>query len=188
MLILVLLLTSCVASIGGGLAVLGTTEGRIAGSHLRAVQTAYLGEAAARVAIDAIAQTASSSYWPSAGVIPIFSGGARLMAIAPGETIDLDARTAELNADAARQWSVGADTPRWRLAAWGVLPAMPAFRRAAVWIADDVMDGDGIPGEDSNGMLMIHVEAFGPGGASCLVTAHVQREIGAVRTVSWREE
>lgn len=110
------------------------------------------------------------------------------MAIAPGETIDLDARTAELNADAARQWPLGADTPRWRLTAWGVLPGMPAFRRAAVWIADDVMDGDGIPGEDMNGMLMIHVEAFGPGGASRLVTAHVKREIGTVRTVSWREE
>ena len=110
------------------------------------------------------------------------------MAIAPGETIDLDARTAELNADAARDWSLGADTPRWRLTAWGVLPGMPAFRRAAVWIADDVMDGDGIPGEDMNGMLMIHVEAFGPAGASRLVTAHVKREIGAERTVSWREE
>ena len=71
---------------------------------------------------------------------------------------------------------------------WGRLPDLPASpRRVAVWIADDVMDGDGLPAEDSNGMLMIHVEAFGPRGAGHVVTAHVNRESGIVRTVSWRE-
>jgi hypothetical protein len=110
------------------------------------------------------------------------------MAIAAGETVDLDARTAELNADAAGQWPAGPDTPRWRLVAWGRPPDMGASRRVAIWIADDVMDADGIPGEDRNGMLMIHVEAFGPRGAAHAVAAHVRREAGAVRTVSWREE
>ena len=110
------------------------------------------------------------------------------MAIGPGETIDLDARTAELNADAARQWPLGPDTPRWRLVGWGRLPSMLSPRRVAVWIADDVMDGDGLSGEDRNGMLMIHVEAFGPRGASRVVSAHVKRDVASVQTVSWREE
>jgi hypothetical protein len=188
MVMLVLLLTACVASVGGALAVVGTTEGRIASAHLRGIQTAYVAEAAARIALDGISRAPSSSYWPSDGFLPIFSGGARRMSIAPAETVDLDARTAELNAEAARQWPLGADTPRWRLAGWGALPGVPPFRRAAVWVADDVMDGDGNPGEDRNGMLMIHIEAFGPVGASRRVTAHVQREAGSVRTVSWREE
>ena len=110
------------------------------------------------------------------------------MAIAAGETVDLDARTAELNADATRQWPLGPDTPRWRLVGWGRLPAMGSSRRVAVWIADDVMDADGMPGEDRNGMLMIHVEAFGARGAAHVVAAHVQREASTARTVSWREE
>ena len=110
------------------------------------------------------------------------------MAIAAGETVDLDARTAELNAEATRQWPLGPDTPRWRLVGWGRLPALGPSRRVAVWIADDVMDADGMPGEDRNGMLMIHVEAFGARGAAHVVAAHVQREAGTVRTVSWREE
>ena len=185
---LVLLLSLCVASLGGGLAVVGHTERRIAGAHLRAVQTTYAADAAVRLAIDAISQDSASAFWPSSGTIPALIGGAKVMAIAAGETVDLDARTAELDAGAASQWPLGADTPQWRLVGWGQLPAMGSSRKVAVWIADDVMDADGIPGEDRNGMLMIHVEAFGARGAAHVVAAHVQREAGTVRTVSWREE
>ena len=188
MVLLVLLLTACVASLGSGLAVVGHTEARIAAAHLRGVQTAYAADAASRLVIDAIAAHSSSSYWPSSGVVPTLTGGARVMAIAAGETVDLDARTAELNANAVRTWPVGPDTPRWRLAGWGRLPGIAPPRRAAIWVADDVMDGDGMPDEDRNGVLMIHVEAFGPRGAARVVSAHVKREAGAVRIVSWREE
>ena len=185
---LVLLLTSAVASLAGGLAVVGYTEQRVATAHLRGTQTVYAADAVMRLTIDAISRDSGSLLWPTYGTIAALPGGARIMAIAPGETIDLDARTAELNADAARKWPVGPDTPRWRLVGWGRLPEMPSARRVAVWIADDVMDADGIPGEDRNGMLMIHVEAFGPRGAAHVVAAYMRRDVGVVRTVSWREE
>lgn len=188
MVMLVLLLTAAVASLAGGLAVVGHTEQRVATAHLRSAQTAYAAEAAVRLAMDAISRDSTSLLWPSEGPIPALPGGSRIMAIAAGETVNLDARTAELNGDAAQQWPIGADTPRWRLAAWGRLPDLGSSRRVAVWIADDVMDADGIPGEDRNGMLMIHVEAFGPRGAAHVVAAHVRREAGAARTVAWREE
>jgi NAD(P)-dependent dehydrogenase (short-subunit alcohol dehydrogenase family) len=187
MVMLVLLLTACVASLSGGLAVVGHTERRIADAQLRGVQTAYAADAASRLAIDAISRSVASTLWPSDGTIAGLAGGASVMAIAPGETVDLDARTAELNADAAREWPLGPDTPRWRLVGWGRLPSMTSPRRVAVWIAEDVMDADGLPGEDRNGMLMIHVEAFGPRGASRVVAVHVKRDAGAVQTVSWRE-
>lgn len=186
---LVLLLTVCVASLSGGLALLGNTERRIASAQLRDVQTAYAADAAARLAIDAISRAPDSSSWPSSGTVAALGAGSRMMAIAPGEAVDLDARTDELNRDAARRWPMGADTPQWRLAGWGSLPDLPASaRRVAVWVADDVMDLDGFPGEDRNGMLMIRVEAFGAGGAAHAVAAHVMRSAGAVQTVSWREE
>jgi hypothetical protein len=188
MVMLVLLLTACVASLSGGLAVVGHTERRIAGAQLRAVQTTYAADAAVRLAIDAISQDSTSAFWPSSGTIPALTGGAKVMAIAAGETVDLDARTAELNAEATSQWPLGVDTPHWRLMGWGRLPAMGSSRKVAVWIADDVMDADGMAAEDRNGLLMIHVEAFGARGAAHVVAAHVQRETGTVRTVSWREE
>lgn len=188
MVMLVLLLTAFVASLAGGLAAVGHTERRVAAAHLRGVQTSYAADAAARLAIDAIALNPSWSFWPSDGAIATLPGGARIMAIAAGETVDLDARTVELNQDATRLWPLGPDTPYWRLVGWGLLPNLPGSpRRVAVWIADDVMDADGIPAEDRNGMLMIHVEAFGPRGAAHVATAHVRREAGTVRTVSWRE-
>jgi hypothetical protein len=189
MVMLVLMLTACVASLSGGLALLGQTERTIAGAHLRAAQTSYEADAAAHLVIDAISRDASSLAWPSTGTISGLSGGARVMAIVAGETMDLDARTAKMNADATQAWPLGQDTPRWRLTGWDRLPGLPvSSRRVAVWIADDVMDADGIPGEDRNGMLMIHVEAFGPRGAAHTLTAHVSREPGTVRVVSWREE
>lgn len=187
MVLIVLLLTACIASLGGGLALVGQTELRIASAHLRSVQTAYAADAAARLAIDVVSRDSVS--WLSEGEIPSLGGGSRNMAIAAGETVDLDVRTAELNRDAARQWPLGPDTPRWRLMGWGRLPGPPVWpQRVAVWVADDVMDGDGIPVEDRNGMLMMHVEAFGPGGAAHALAVHVSREAGTTQTVSWREE
>lgn len=186
---LVLLLTVCVASLAGGLAAVGNTERRIAGAQLRNVQTRYAADAAARLTIDAISRNPDWTFWPSDGTIPELTGGPKVMAIAAGETVDLDARTIELDGDTASQWPVGPDTPRWRLAGWGPLPDLPAgARRVAVWIADDVMDADGLPAEDRNGVLMIHVEAYGPRGAAHVVAAHVRREAGTARTISWREE
>lgn len=188
MVMLVLLLTLCVAALSGGLAALGHTERRISGAHLRSIQVAYAANAAARLAMDAIARDAGSAFWPDTGTIPSLPGGARIMALAAGDTVDLDARTIELNADAVRFWPVGADTPKWRLFGWGPLPGPPASsRRVAAWVADDVMDGDGMPAEDRNGVLMIHVEAFGARGAAHVVTAHIRREAGGVQVMSWRE-
>jgi len=185
----VLLLTACVASVGGGLAVLGITERRIADTHLRGVQTRYAAEAAVRLAITAIGTDPGTTSWPQSGGMPPLANGARVMALGAGETVDLDVRTTQLNREAARQWPLGADTPQWRLAGWGVLPGVPeSSRRVAIWVADDVMDADGMSGEDRNGMLMIHVEAFGPRGAASAVVVHVVREAVGARAVTWREE
>ena len=189
MVMMVLLLTVCVASLSGGLALLGQTERRIAAAHLKATQASYAANAAVHLGVDAVARLPLSTRWPSSGTVAALGSGAPVMAIAPGETVDLDARTAELDRDAARRWPLGPDTPRWRLVAWGRLPALPASSmRIAIWMADDVMDADGIPGTDLNGMLMIRGEAVGPGGAARAVVAHIQRGAGQVRTVSWREE
>lgn len=189
MVIVVLVLTLSVASLSGGLSLLGNTERRIANAHLRALQTAYAADAGARLAIDAVARQPDSALWPSVGTVPSLTSGSRIMAIAAGETVDLDARTTELNGDAGSRWPLGTDTPRWRLAAWGVLPGLPASTpRVAVWVADDVMDRDGRAGEDANGMLMIRVEAFGQGGAARALVVHVKREAGLVRTFSLKED
>lgn len=189
MVMLVLILTLSVASLSGGLALLGHTERSIARAHARTLQAGYAADAAGRLAIDAVSRTSQSAFWPSAGTVPSLDSGARVMAIAAGDAVDLDARTAELNREAARRWPLGANTPRWRLAGWGRLPGMPpSSQRVAVWVADDVMDADGIPSQDLNGVLMIRAEAFGPRGATRAIVAHVRRRSGSVQMLSWRQE
>ncbi len=193
---LVLLLTLGVASLSGGLALLGHTERAIASTHVRAVQTAYAAEAALHLAVETIARLPSSRRWPSEGNIAALASSAHMMAVGPGETVDLDARTEDLNREALRRWPLGAGPPRWRLMGWGRLPGPAAGAlpddsfvfRVAVWVADDVMDADGIAAEDDNGLVMIRAEAFGLGGAARAVVAHVRRVEDGVRIVSWREE
>ncbi len=189
MVMLVLILTLCVASLSGGLALLGYTERSIASTHLRAVQAGYAADAAIRLAIGAVSQAPESAGWPSGGMVPRLESADQVMVIAAGDPVDLNARTVELNRDAARRWPLEADTPQWRLAGWGRLPGMASSPiRVAVWVADDVMDGDGRPAEDLNGVLMIRAEAFGSRGAARAVLAHIQREVGGIRILSWREE
>ena len=191
MMLLVTTLTLGVASLCGGLAVLAHTERVIATAHLRAVQTAYAAEAAGRLAVATVSLAPESSHWPASGDVGGLAGGSRSMAIGPGEIVDLDARTLELNQAASRDWPLGADTPQWRLMGWGRLPVAPAgpsstAPRVAMWVADDVMDRDGAAGEDENGVIMIRAEAFAVGGAARAVVAHVRREADRVRVLSWR--
>lgn len=190
MMLLVTTLALGVASLCGGLAVLAHTERVIAHTHLRAVQTAYAADAAGRLAVAAVALAPESARWPSSGDVGGLTAGSRSMAVGPGELVDLDARTLELNQAAARDWPLGADTPRWRLMGWGRLPIAPAgaapAARVAMWVADDVMDRDGAADDDANGVIMIRGEAFAAGGAAHAVIAHVRRESGRVRVLSWR--
>jgi hypothetical protein len=191
MMLLVVMLTLCVASLSGGLAMLAHTEQRIANAHLRAAQVAYASEAAVRLAVDTVAQAPAFPRWPASGMVGSLAGGARAMAVAPGELVDLDARTMDLNQAALRDWPRGADTPQWRLMGWGRLPGLSTGAaelapRVAVWVADDIRDADGAAGEDANGALMLRAEAYGAGGAMRALLVHITRDTAGVRVLSWR--
>ena len=96
--------------------------------------------------------------------------------------------------------SWGADTPQWRLYAWGPvrswLPAgvLSPFH-VAVWVADDPSDGDGDPLMDANRVVALYSIALGPTGGRRAVRALVGRPRDAagaplergVQTLSWYE-
>lgn len=101
----------------------------------------------------------------------------------PGDTqqISLATATAQLQAetDAANLW--GANNPVWRLYAWGrvtsLLPTdtIDSWMYMAVWIADDPSEIDGDPLADTNGVLTLHSEAYGPGGTRKAIEVTVAR-------------
>ena len=99
-----------------------------------------------------------------------------------GARLDLAAATRELQAlaDAGRRW--GANTPVWRLYAWGALAgldptgAIDSRCYIVVWVADDPSEVDGDPWSDANGRLLVRADAFGPGATRRGVAATVARD------------
>ncbi len=101
-----------------------------------------------------------------------------------GAQIDLTTATAQLQSetDAANLW--GPNNPVWRLYAWGpvtgLLPgdSIDSWMYVAVWIGDDPSEIDGDPTSDTNGVLTLHSEAYGPGGTNKVVLVTVARTSG----------
>lgn len=101
-----------------------------------------------------------------------------------GATINLTTATQQLQSetDTANLW--GANNPTWRLYAWGpvtsLLPntSIDSWMYIAVWIADDPSEMDGDPAADTNGVMTLHSEAFGPGGTRKVVEVTVARTSG----------
>jgi hypothetical protein len=85
-----------------------------------------------------------------------------------------------------------ADNPVWRCQRCGrlaeLLPGVAVESAFAVgaWVADDPADGDGDPRTDSNGVLTVRGEAFGPMGAHRAVEATAARRAPGIAVVSWR--
>jgi hypothetical protein len=133
--------------------------------------------------------------------------------LSDGSTIDLSRATNVLNCrhagsctpaemdalTADRPW--GLNNPRWTLYAHGPLAAIAASGTinssmyVAVWVGDDQSDNDNDPttdgADESNpgrGLIVVHSEAFGPGGAHKVVEATIGRGEPAdrIRVMAWR--
>lgn len=115
-----------------------------------------------------------------------------------GTTIDLNRLDARLQqrSDASSRW--GADSPAWVRFAWGRLdtlvppgggPPLPLY--LVVWVADDGADGDGNPLVDSNAVVQVRAEVFGPRGrrrAASVMLARIAQGPAGVRRVSWSDQ
>jgi hypothetical protein len=124
------------------------------------------------------------------------SSAAQLVVALPdsGQTVDLKGVTDALQAQIDNQNGWGANDPQWRLYGFGrlddLLPGRAIMSRmyVAVWVADDVSETDGNPGADTNGILTLHAEAFGPSGTRRRVETVIARTpSSAVRVLSWHE-
>ena len=110
---------------------------------------------------------------PATGSRQLPGGDAVMLCCGPGSL------TSELQQRALAGSDWGSETPEWHLFAWGVPSnwlAAASFSNAyfvAVWVADDV-DGDGNPSVDTNGRVIVHALALGPGRARRSVQAGVQ--------------
>jgi hypothetical protein len=205
-LLLALGLTAILGAIAAVVAVTARAETLIAGRFHQAREAQYAAEGALARALQDLA---SAPEWESAlaGASSSFRDGD---AATPREVAGSDryllccgvgSVSASIQQAGNGGWSWGADTPQWRLYAWGPvgswLPAgvlrSPFY--VAVWVADDSSDGDGDPFTDANGVVALYSIALGPGGGRRAVRAVVGRPrdgAGAplargVQILSWHE-
>jgi hypothetical protein len=54
-----------------------------------------------------------------------------------------------------------------------IVPASATPFYLAVWVADDVADGDGDPLNDANGILALRAVALGPGGIRAVTAVSI---------------
>jgi Tfp pilus assembly protein PilX len=193
-LILALLATVLLSGFGVSLVLLGDTERRTATNYGFNYEALYGADAAVERAVQDLALVAQWDAILNGTQRSAFAGSTRQPTLPSKDTLDLDALTTELQAGLNAASSLGANTPAWRLFAWGPLSSLaPAgqidtAQYLAAWIADDPSETDGNPAADVNGVVTVHAESFGLGGSRRAIEATVARvSTAVVRIVSWRE-
>jgi hypothetical protein len=169
-LIIALVGTVLLTSLGLGLIMLSDTETAISNNFRSGNETLYAADAAVERVVqdlllvprwnDALTGAVRSSFVDSS-----------LTPTAPfGGQLDLTAMTVEMQAqsDATAPW--GANNPQWRLFAYGPLSNMlgdgsiQSNTYIAVWISDDPAETDDNPSADANGVVTVLAQALGPSG------------------------
>lgn len=194
---LALVTTVLLGTLGGGLVTLTSTEAAIAANFRAGAEALYAAESGAEHVVYELQQSAAWDDWLSGAAGSTLTDGTLTPTLPSNRVVSLAALTSELQAesDAAAQW--GPNNPRWRLAAHApvnqlVAGGSGASTYVAVWVADDPSEIDGDVLRDANGVVMLRARALGRGVASrsveLIVARHATGGAGAtgVRILSWR--
>ena len=221
-LIMVILVTSFMSAIGLGLALAVFMDRLATGNMSGSVAMFYAAEAGIELAARELSRRQDWDAVLAGAETSAFTDGAAsgVRNIPGGGTIDLSLATNVLNCGQPagcteaqmiansrdRPW--GANNPRWHLFAFGELRRIAPILRPTpcylvVWIADDSRESDGNPfadeaeeDEPGHGIVRIHSEVFGAGGARRAIEAELSRVCPAdresgclpgIRVQSWQE-
>jgi hypothetical protein len=165
--VLTLILTTMLSAIGLGLITLAGTERAVAGNQQAGVQILYAAEALAeRVLLD-LSLTPHWSDVLTGNAPSSLVNGSTHPQTAWRETLDLPAMTQALQSETDAGSSWGLNTPAWRLFASGPLATLTGDPNSGAyliaWIADDQSESDNDTAADANGVLILRVQALGPG-------------------------
>ena len=199
-LLIALLASSLLAALGLALASLTVVETTISSNHRAGSQAFYAADAAVEAILaDLLATpnwtdilTGAASSRLTGHVVPPAAPGAIPRTLAQ---LTADVQT---ESDAAGVW--GANTPRWRLFAYGWLSQLAPIASGnsdeylTAWAGDDVDEADGDPLADTNGRLQLIARASSARGMQrrVVVTVAQTPELTmagspAIRILAWRE-
>ena len=168
-LIVVLLATMLLTSLGIGLVMLSNTEATIAANFRSGNETLYAADAALERVVQDLLMAPRWNDVLAGTLQSAFVDGSLTPTTPYGERLDLNVITARLQteSDAGDPW--GPNNPEWRLFAYGPLSEMlsasiQSLTYVAVWVADDPSETDDDPAADGNGVVTVRAEAWGPHG------------------------
>ena len=191
MLAFAVVVTLVLSALGAGLITVSNTETAIAANYRTASELVYAAEAGANAAIADLARAGPWTNVLTGLVRSPFCDSTLSPALTAGERLDLSAQTSMLQAASDVEAQRGADNPRWRLYLYNPLAAIArtplASAYVAVWVADDASEVDGDAQNDSNGLIVVRAEAFGPQGMQRTLEATLASDGSNVRLVSWRD-
>lgn len=199
-LVVALVASSLLSALGLALASLTVVEATISSNHRAGNQLSYAADAAGEAILADLLTTPS---WTDilTGAVSSRLNGHAVPPAGPGTTPRTLAQlTADVQAesDAAGVW--GANTPRWRLFAYGWLTELAPIASGVsdeyltAWVADDVDEADDDPLADTNGRLQFIARASSARGMQRRIALTVAQTPAltmagtpAVRILAWRE-
>jgi hypothetical protein len=194
-LLIVMVAAAFIAALALAMVMVVETERRIEGTFEWSVQARESAEAGAE---RVMSELSVLSDWSAVlngsltGVRNPNPGGPML-----GGPVNLGAVTLELQSDSNGRFPGALNRPIWRLFESGGLSTLTGATGAnssstldyvAIWVADDPWESDNDPTVDGNGVIGLHVEAWGAAGARATVDAtlaHGPPMAGCVMAARW---
>ena len=213
-LLVVLMCTTLLMALGGGLVMLTTTEARIAGHFQAGEQALYAAEAAIeRVLPDLLAEQVWDRVLDGVSRSSFADGDpAGIRQLPDGTALDLgraihvercgrpDPCTAQQMDTVTENRPSGPNNPRWQLYASGWLRDLAPEQQlrsriyVVVWVGDDPLETDDDPlrdGSSSAGdgasVLLLRARAYAARGVHRAVEAVIARGSDRLRVVAWRQ-
>jgi hypothetical protein len=205
-LILVLLVMMTICALAMSLALMISTESRVAATYRDGVEVFYGADAALHRVLPDLAVGDPDLALTGRAVSSFTDGAPGPRRLPDGTLTDLHVLTSMVNCDRAvcsdadldevredRPW--GTNNPRWRLYGYGSLSTLGNSRvYAVVWVADDPSETDGDPFTDGGGAenpgrgrLTLTAHGYGPAGTRRVVEATVSKTSRGFSIISWRE-
>lgn len=180
-LIIVLLSTMLLTALAVSLVLLTSSETLLTANYRNAHEALYAADAAVeRVVQDLLAVPQWNDLLGASNIQSSFTHGPTSVTLADGTEVDVNRECARVQAetDTLNLW--GPNNPIWRVYAYGpmsnILPGgVPSDAYVMVLVGDDPSESDGNPEIDANGVLTLHAEAWGVGGARKVIEVTVAR-------------
>jgi hypothetical protein len=191
MVLLALITTLVLGSIGLGLVTVTNTEAIMASNYRESSEMLNAAEAAAELASAEIMRAASWDAVLNGVTSSAFIDSTTSPRLASGELLNLTSTTAALQAASDADAKRGLNNPRWRLFLYQPLSSIthaPASTQyVTAWVADDLAETDNDPLKDGNGIVMVRAQATGRLGVARTIDVTIAKRDLGIGITSWRE-